>query len=147
MITLRPAVAGDQERLVEIIRAAQINPMDLKWPNFIVAEDTATHQIVATGQIKTHADKSRELASIAVIPEYRAQGLARRIIEHLLAENTGVLYLTCRSPLGPLYEKFGFRAIGPSEMTPYFRRLSKVAATFMFLARAGQTLLVMKRDG
>ena len=147
MLTLRPAVAGDQERIVEIIRAAQINPMDLKWKNFVVAEDSATRQVVATGQIKTHGDKSRELASIAVIPEYRGQGLARRLIEHLLAESTGALYLTCRSPLGALYEKFGFRAVGPSEMTPYFRRLSKVAATFMFLARAGETLLVMKRDG
>jgi N-acetylglutamate synthase-like GNAT family acetyltransferase len=147
MITFRPAAASDQERIVEIIRAAQINPMDLKWPNFVVAEDDTTRQIVATGQIKTHGDKSRELASIAVIPEYRGQGLARRIIEHLLAENTGVLYLTCRSVLGPLYEKFGFRAVLPAGMTPYFRRLSKVAATFMFLARTGETLLVMKRDG
>jgi len=147
MIALRPAVAGDQERIVQIIRAAHINPMDLKWQNFVVAEDAAAREIVATGQIKTHGDKSRELASIAVIPDHQGQGLARRMIEYLLAENSGVLHLTCRSALGPLYEKFGFRAIGQSEMTPYFRRLSKVAATFMFLARAGETLLVMKRDG
>lgn len=147
MITLRPAVAGDQTNIVSLIRAAQINPMDLKWQNFVVAEDDATGRIVGTGQIKTHGDQSRELASLAVIPEYQGRGLARRIIELLLSENREALFLTCRSSLGPLYEKFGFRAIDEREMTPYFRRLSKVAATFMFLARSGETLLVMKRDG
>ena len=31
MITLRPAAATDQPRIVAIIREADINPMDLKW--------------------------------------------------------------------------------------------------------------------
>ena len=147
MITLRPAVAGDQDEIVAIIRAAQINPMDLKWQNFVVAVDSGLNRIAATGQIKTHGDHSRELASIAVAPEYRQQGLARRVIEHLLAENSGTLFLTCRSSLGPLYEKFSFRAINENEMTPYFRRLKKIAGTFMLLAHTSDSLLVMRRDG
>jgi N-acetylglutamate synthase-like GNAT family acetyltransferase len=150
MITLRPATSADQARIVAHIRAAQINPLDLKWQHFTLAEDDASGMLVGTGQIKTHGDGSRELASIAVAPAWQGQGVARRLIEHLLAQNTGTLFLTCRSPLGPLYAKFGFRAVGESEMTPYFRRLMKVARVLRpLMSRGGTsiTLLVMKRDG
>ena len=148
MIILRPATAAEQEIIVAHIRAAQINPMDLKWQHFVVAVDDASGALVGTGQIKTHGDGSRELASLAVAPEWQGRGLARRIVEHLLAQNPGTLFLTCRSSLGSLYEKFGFRVVGPSEMTPYFRRLSRIAKVLLPLMRRGRpdTLLVMRRD-
>jgi N-acetylglutamate synthase-like GNAT family acetyltransferase len=146
MITLRPATASDQKRIVEIIHTVGINPMDLKWKNFTVAVDEATGAIVGTGQIKTHGDGSRELASIAVLPNYRHQGIAHQVMEHLLAHNTGTLYLTCLSTMGSLYEPFGFRVIGDDEMTPYFRRLKRISKTLMRFVRRGVTLLVMKRE-
>lgn len=146
MVTLRNATEADQARITAVIREARINPMDLKWENFVVAVDEATGEIVGTGQIKTHRDSSRELASIAVVPEYQGRGLARQIIEHLLAQTAGTLYLTCRSPMGPMYEKFGFREIGVDEMTPYFRRLKKIAGVFNLLTR-DEYLMVMKREG
>jgi len=146
MMILSPANETDQARITAIIREARINPMDLKWKNFVVAVDEATGEIVGTGQIKTHRDGSRELASIAVLPEYQGRGLARQIIEHLLAQTAGTLYLTCRSPMGPMYEKFGFREIGVDEMTPYFRRLKKIAGVFNLLTR-DEYLMVMKREG
>jgi amino-acid N-acetyltransferase len=147
MITLRPAMAADQKRIVAIIRAAQINPIDLKWLHFTLAVDDVSGEIVGSAQIKTHGDGSRELASLAVVPRWQGQGLARRLIEHLLAQNSGTLYLTCRSSLGELYAKFGFRAIGENEMTPYFRRLSKIARVLRPFMRRSDMLLVMRRDG
>jgi len=149
MITLRPATAADQPRIVAIIRAAQINPMDLKWKNFVVAVDDQTGEVVATGQIKTHRDGSRELASIAVVPEYQHRGIAHQIIQHLLAlhGDSGALFLTCRSDMEKFYESFGFRAVKENEMMPYFRRLKKVAGAFELLSRGGVTLSVMKREG
>ena len=54
MITLRPAAAADQPRIVAIIREADINPMDLKWKNFVLAVDDAMGEIVGMGQIKIH---------------------------------------------------------------------------------------------
>ena len=146
MITLRPAVEADQPRIVAIIRAAQINPMDLKWPNFVLAVDDTTGEVVGTGQIKTHRDGSRELASIAVVPEYRRRGIAHQIVQHLIARNTGALFLTCRSDMEKLYAPFGFRTIGEREMTPYFRRLNKIAGAVGFLSRGDVKLLVMKRE-
>lgn len=148
MITLRPATAADQNLIVAHIRAAQINPMDLKWQHFVLAVDDASGALAGTGQIKTHGDGSRELASLAIAPEWQGRGLARRIVEHLLAQNQGTLFLTCRSSLRSLYEKFGFRVVGPDEMTPYFRRLSQIAKVLIpLMRRAGpDTLLVMRRD-
>jgi N-acetylglutamate synthase-like GNAT family acetyltransferase len=144
MILLRNAAETDQPRITAIIREARINPMDLKWKNFVVAVDQTTGETVGTGQIKTHRDGSRELASIAVTPNQQGRGIARQIIERLLAQTTGTLYLTCRSPMGPMYEKFGFREIGVDEMTPYFRRLRKIAGVFELLSR-DEYLMVMKR--
>ena len=148
MIVLRPATAADQARIVAHIRAAQINPLALNWQHFTLAVDQASGALVGTGQIKTHFDGSRELASLAVAPEWQGQGVARRLIEHLLRENPGTLYLTCRSTLEPLYARFGFSPIGPDEMTPYFRRLFKVVRVLRPLIRRGGrvTLSVMKRD-
>ena len=149
MIFLRPATEADQARIVAIIREAQNNPMDLKWQNFAVAVDDTTGEIVGTGQIKTHRDGSRELASIAVTPEYQHRGIAHQIVQHLLARhgNTGTLFLTCRSDMEQFYEPFGFRAVKDNELTPYFRRLKKIAGVFELLSRGGVTLSVMKREG
>jgi N-acetylglutamate synthase-like GNAT family acetyltransferase len=144
---IRPATAADQEAIVHIIREVQINPMDLKWPNFLLAVDDATGAVVATGQIKKHGDGSYELASIGTLPAYRGRGLAHQIIEQLLLKHRSVLYLTCMDNMEGLYQQFGFRTIPPDEMPPYFRRMARLARTMLFLSRRGQRLLVMKRDG
>jgi N-acetylglutamate synthase-like GNAT family acetyltransferase len=120
--------------------------MDLKWQNFALAVDDDSGAVVGTGQIKRHGDGSHELASIATIPKYQRRGVAHQIINYLLAQHQGVLYLTCLDTMGYFYEQFGFRQIGQAEMTPYFRRLTRVAATFRFLTDEGRRLLVMKRD-
>ena len=146
MIDLRPATAADQKRIEAIIRAARINPFDLKWPHFTLAIETASGEIVGTIQVKTHGDGSHELASLTVAPAWRGRGLARRLIEHVLATTPGALYLTCRQSLGKLYSRFGFRAIVARDMPPYFRRLSRVAAAVGLFLRRQDTMLVMRRD-
>jgi hypothetical protein len=52
----------------------------------------------------------------------------------------------CRSRLGGLYEKFGFRALAREEMPPYFQRISKLAGLAGALMRSGDGLLVMKLE-
>lgn len=63
-ITIRPAVEADQPVIRAIIRAAFINRTGLDWRRFLLAEDQG--RIVGVGQVKPHADGSRELASLAV---------------------------------------------------------------------------------
>ena len=145
--TLRPARETESAAIKALIHSVGINPIDLDWRRFLVAVD-AQDQVIATGQIKPHGAKAdiHELASIAVIPEYRGQGLARAIIEHLLKDSPRPLYLTCRSKLEPLYKKFGFRAISYTEMPRYYQRLSKLAGFVEAVARfgEGEGLSVMK---
>jgi amino-acid N-acetyltransferase len=146
MIQLRPAMETDAPDIRELVHQAQINPLDLDWPRFIVAV-SPEGELIGCGQVKTHRDGSRELASIVVAPAFRNQGVARAIIEHLTAQHPGVLYLTCRSSLGAFYEKFGYQIVRDDEMPPYFRRISRL---FRILGKVhligGDGLLVMRRE-
>jgi amino-acid N-acetyltransferase len=146
MISLRPATAADQKAIVRIVRTAQINPADIKWQHFTVAVDDDTGEIVSIGQIKKHGDGSEELASIATVPAYQRRGLAHQVIERLIAGHPERLYLTCLSTMSPFYEQFGFRLIDTPEMTPYFRRLMKLANAYMLLSNTENELKVMRRD-
>ena len=143
--TLRPARETDAHAIKDLIHSVGINPMDLDWRRFVVAVD-ADDQILATGQVKPHGAKAdvHELASIAVVPEYRGQGLARAVIEHLLKESPRPLYLTCISSLESLYQKFGFVPISYEEMPRYFQRISKLAGLVFLLQSRNESLLVMK---
>jgi N-acetylglutamate synthase-like GNAT family acetyltransferase len=141
--TLRPARESESRPIKDLIHLTGINPMGLDWKRFIVAVNDRD-EMIACGQLKPHGTEILELASIAVYPEYRGQGLARAIIEHLLKDSPRPLYLTCISTLGPLYEKFGFHALAHDEMPRYFQRLSKSANLMFSIARPGDSLLVMK---
>jgi N-acetylglutamate synthase-like GNAT family acetyltransferase len=143
--TFRPATADDAAAIKALVRSVRINPMDLDWRRFLLAS-SADGKLAACGQLKPHSDGTLELASIAVHPEWRGRGLARAIIERLLAESPRPLYLTCRSGLEPLYLKFGFRSLRVEELPRYFRRIQKLASTMMGIFRDGETLLVMKLD-
>ena len=144
MDTIRPAESSDQQAIQKLIRQARINPTGLAWERFLVAVDK-NGKVIGCGQIKPHSDGSRELASIAVIPEYRHQGIASTLIEELLAKSTGELYLMCRSSLGPFYERFGFRSVEGNDLPPYFKRMKRLARLIKSLDKNGETLLVMKR--
>jgi len=120
--TLRPANRKDARAIRALIHQTGINPFGIHWQRFFLIMHGQT--LAACGQIKTHADGSRELASIAVHPHHRGQGLARVIILTLLQDETSELYLTCRAVLVPMYQKFGFSSVNKlNEMPPYFRRL------------------------
>ena len=144
-VTLRPATADDAADIKALIRLVRINPMGLDWKRFLVAS-SADGRLAACAQVKPHADGTLELASLAVRPAWRGQGLARRLVTQLLSGSPRPLYLTCRSGLGSFYQKFGFRALANEELTPYFRRIQKLAGAMMSLFREGETLLVMRLD-
>ena len=142
---LRPALNEDLPSIKELIHLGEINPTGLDWKRFVVATNQE-EEVIGCGQLKPHGTEILELASIVVDPEYRNQGVARAIIEHLLADSPRPLYLMCRSRLEPLYEKFGFRAIPYEEMPRYFQRISKLAGWVEKVARFGEEdgLSVMK---
>lgn len=140
---LRRATADQQKPIKQLIRDVHINPIGLKWQQFIVALD-ADGEMVACGQVKSHRDGSRELASIAVKKGWRKQGVARAIIERLMTEHEPPLWLTCESRLVPFYQKFGFVEVKELEgMSPYFRRLSRIARLMLRFSKSQGYLAVM----
>jgi len=143
MTAIRPARETESARIRDLINLVGINPLGLDWKRFVVAVNERD-EMIGCGQLKPHGPEIQELASIAVYPEHRGKGVARLIIEHLLKDSPRPLYLTCLSTNGPLYEKFGFRAISQAEMPRYFQRLSKLASVMFTFSNKGEHLLVMK---
>jgi N-acetylglutamate synthase-like GNAT family acetyltransferase len=142
-VTIRAATEADQPTIRRLIKEANLNRMSLNWPHFVVAEEDGA--IVGVGQVKAHGDGSRELASLAVVPDRQGQGVGGALIKALLAREPGaVLHLTCRRQLQHYYERFGFRRLEPAEFPPYFRRMIPIinlVARFL-----GTQILVMKRE-
>jgi len=140
---IRFAQETESAQIKALIYEVGINPTGLDWRRFLVAVD-GSGRVIGCGQIKPHGSDVLELASIAVLPEQRGQGIARRIIEQLLAENPRPLYLMCVEHNAAMYEKFGFRAIELDDMPRYFQRMKKLFDLSKLLHKTDEGLLVMK---
>lgn len=144
--SVRPATRDDFPVIRSLINTVQINPTGLEWRRFLVVV-TSQGNLLGCGQIKPHADRSHEIASIAVQEQARGQGVARAVIEALLKlEVERALYLMCRARLKSLYIKFEFHAIRLVEMPPYFQRIGRIERVFNSMAQPDDRLLVMRLD-
>ncbi|MGI8589117.1 MAG: GNAT family N-acetyltransferase [Chloroflexia bacterium] len=106
--TLRPARAADEAAIRKLVRAAQLDPTQMRWPQFRVVE--CGGRVVACGQLRRFAG-AQELGSLVVLPSRRGQNLGARLVEQLIAEASGPLYLECQGALVPFYAGFGFREV------------------------------------
>src|SRR5688572_3827645 len=110
-LSIRQAVAGDQDAILALARGERVNPNGLHWPNFIVAERDGA--LAGAVQLRRHRDGSRELGTLVVARTQRKQGIAGRLIDALLACNTGrVLMITGRKHAHH-YARWGFAPITP----------------------------------
>jgi amino-acid N-acetyltransferase len=142
-LIIRPATEDDQPAIRRTIKDAHLPRLNLQWPNFVVAEED--REIIGVGQVKSHGDGSRELASIAVIPARQGEGIGRAVISRLLAREAGVtLYLSCRRELEGYYKGFGFVRVEHAAYPPYFRRTTALANRITRLF--GIHLIVMRRE-
>ncbi|MBI3740340.1 MAG: GNAT family N-acetyltransferase [Chloroflexi bacterium] len=144
---IRPATESDHATIKRVVRAARINPMDLDWRRFLIAQDADAGNIIGVGQIKAHNDGSCELASIAVIPEKQKQGIGSAIVRALMAKESPPLFLFCQAKLEMYYTRFGFRKIGVEEMTTYYKRMWRLVNAMPEFIRANVHVIVMKWDG
>ena len=143
MYRLRRAEADDAAAIRRLIYAERLNPLGLDWRRFWLAVDE-DGRMIGCGQVKPHRDGSRELASIAVVGEWRRRGVASAIIRQLLAENPPPLYLTCRAELTGFYARFGFQEAGnPAELPPYFRRVARLSRWLGCLSRQRMDIRVL----
>jgi amino-acid N-acetyltransferase len=144
-LSIRPASADDQYAIKMIVRAALINPSNLDWQRFLLAQ--WGQDIIGVGQVKPHKDGSRELASIAVVPEWQGNGVGGALIRALLSREPGALHLMCNADREQYYERFGFKRLEHPALPPYFRRFMRLAPILQLLSLNRIQLIVMGREG
>lgn len=118
-VQIRPATAADAPKIKALIREVSINPMNLAWERFLVADDEGT--FVGCIQIKPHKDGVKELASVAVSPTRQGQGIGSLLMRAMLEREPGLLYLTCLKHNISYYEQFGFHLLKPDEVPGSFK--------------------------
>lgn len=147
-LTIRPALQADQETIVSFIRQARINPRNLHWENFMVAEENG--QVVGIRQVKVHSQGTREVASGFVLPEFRRRGISARLMNELLARETGPLYTMVNEKRAAYYEQFGFRRVDVGQLPSDFRKeywIGRIVTTLMSLFRKERVKIVPLRRG
>ena len=131
-VIIRPAVEADQQTIVSFVQQAHINPRNLHWQNFLIAEEDG--QIVGIRQVKVHAQGTREVASGFVLPEYRRRGISALLMNEIIAGEKDTLYLMCNKKRKTYYEPFGFREVRFTELPRDFLReylIGKVITTLI----------------
>ena len=124
-IKIRRANEEDQQTLVSLIRQAKLNPRNLRWENFLVAEENGN--IVGIRQVRVHSQGTREVGSGFVLPEYRHRGISVRLMNEILTQETGPLYTMINEKWTPYYEQFGFRRVEINRLPGDFLREYRIA--------------------
>ncbi|MBC7809694.1 MAG: GNAT family N-acetyltransferase [Burkholderiales bacterium] len=107
-IHIRPATQADEQTIQQFVKIGGLPPINLKWPNFLVAEQDG--KPVGMGQIREHGGVP-ELGSLVVLPEYRHQGVASRLVQALEAKSGLPLHLFCERHMETYYARFGYQRI------------------------------------
>jgi len=147
-IIIRPAAESDQPTITSLIRRARLNPRNLHWSHFMVAEEDG--KIAGFRQVKIHKNGTREVASGLVIPEYRHHGISARLMHEILARENNPLYLMCNEKWVQYYEQFGFKNVAHSELPPDFAKEYRIGKTItriisLFISEK-LNIVPMKRD-
>ncbi len=109
---IRPAREQDQATITRMVREARLNPFDLRWSRFLVAEDESG--IIGAVQVRPHPG-APELASLVVRVDRRDQGVGGELVRAMLARFPEGMVLFCRPQLESYYTRFGFRTLGLRE--------------------------------
>jgi N-acetylglutamate synthase-like GNAT family acetyltransferase len=138
---IRPARAAEQSLIRSMIRHEHLDPLNVHWQNFIVAENA--QGILGIAQIKPYPG-GRELGSLVVVPERRRSGVGAALIRALLAREAGPLVLFCLSFREAYYAKFGFQRVGLRELPAAFK--FKYALGWFLTRFFKHKLIVMARS-
>ena len=157
-IRIRRAVPADQRDIQRMVRRAGLNPVNVRWQNFVVADvagpapkPDSRRLIIGAGQLRPHRDGSRELASLVVAPDYRRRGVGGAIVRQLLSGQRGAVYLFCESGLESFYARFDFRCVPRQALPPPLARVHRLAnllaSAGSALSRREMRIIAMRRDG
>jgi len=147
-IIIRPPTQEDRETIVSFINQAKLNPRNLHWQRFLVAEQGG--KVVGIRQVKVYEGGTREVASGFVLPEYRRQGISAQLMNALLTRENGPLYTMINEERAPYHEQFGFRRVDASQLPADFRReyyIGRVVTALLSMFRKERVRIVpLKRE-
>jgi N-acetylglutamate synthase-like GNAT family acetyltransferase len=147
-VRIRAATEYDQRDIEALVHSERLNPNDLDWRRFVVAGDGV--RIVGAVQLRRHADGSRELGSLVVHPQARGQGLAARLIDALLANEEGRVWMITNGKCAARYARWGFVPIEPRAAPAPVRRnyrIGRLAGGLLSLlqGRCPARLVILER--
>jgi amino-acid N-acetyltransferase len=103
---LRPAQPTDIWAIRWLVLGARLDPSQLRWQQFTVVSHG--DQLVACGQLRRHGP-AQELGSLVVKPGWRNRGIGNALVQHLVHQADGSLYLECLGDrLAAFYAPLGF---------------------------------------
>ena len=145
---IRPATGADTAAIQALVRGAHLNPRDLDWRRFKVA--VIDGRIVGCVQVRIHRRGSRELASLVVDLAQRGSGVGSRLVESMLADVPGRLYVMTIRQTESYFQRFGFRTVEggltPTDFRRQFRIGQIATAIFSIPARRRLRIVAMRRD-
>ena len=143
MERIRQATLSDQAVIRRLVRQARLNPRSLDWRAFVIAETDNTP--VGVAQVRQHSDGSRELASLVVVAEHQGRGIAGRMIDALLCEETHPVFTLLDRRYAEHFIRWGFQPIRVTELPESMKRqlrLGQVVTAIGSLIRRQQIRLL-----
>jgi N-acetylglutamate synthase-like GNAT family acetyltransferase len=143
---LRKATENDQAAITALVRQARLNPRGLAWPAFLVADRDG--EVVGAVQLRPHDDGARELASLVVRPDHRGHGIGMALLDRLLADEPGTVYVVTEREHAEPYERRGFSAATSSSLPRSMRRqlrIGRVATAILSIPAQRRIRLVPLR--
>lgn len=118
--SLRPAQAQDIWAIRRLVVLAMLDPTQLRWDQFWVAEQDG--KILGCGQLR-HYGAAQELGSLVVAAAWRGQGIGTALAQQLIQQAQGPLYLECLGEKrANYYRQLGFTEANWSAMPPEIAR-------------------------
>ena len=145
--SIRPATPGDQPMIRAMVRAERLNPADLRWSNFFVA--AGKPDVIGAAQLRRHPDGSRELGSLVVDKRARGRGIAKRLIDALLASEPGPVWTVTVETFADTFRRWGFEKIDPPSAPVGVRRNYRIGSLVrlvsILLRRPMGRLVILER--
>ncbi|HEV8566819.1 MAG TPA: GNAT family N-acetyltransferase [Actinoplanes sp.] len=146
-VDVRRAREHDQAAITAMVRQARLNPADLRWPRFVVAEHDG--RIVGVAQLRLHPDGACELASLAVTPSARGQGVATKLVDALLQTQASEVYTLIDRPYVDHFRRWGFHEVDraglPRSVARVYRIGRAVTAVASLLTRRKIRIVPLRR--
>jgi len=101
----------------------QYKAIDFKpscFENELIAIARVDNKPIGVGRLQTIEDKIAELGGMYVDSAHRQQGVADKIVVHLLANSTVYKTIYCLpfAHLAPFYQRFGFKPVATTATVP-----------------------------